>query len=189
LKEDLAIKNQIINEEEVILNSIKNPENFKVLYAHYFKQIFLFILHRVGDKALTGDLTSQVFLKALTNLKKYQPRGFPFSAWLYRIAVNECNDFFRKTKRARVVVLEDFHTERFYEEMVEQDPLEDIKRLLPRVLEKLKYDELQLIELRFMENRPFLEVANILGITENYAKVRTYRILAKMKKYFQESGQ
>jgi RNA polymerase sigma-70 factor (ECF subfamily) len=35
-----------------------------------------------------------------------------------------------------------------------------------------------------MENRPFKEVADILGITENYAKVRTYRILEKMKKLF-----
>ena len=188
MKEDLAIQNQTLNEEEVILRSVQDPENFRVLYERYFRQIFLFILHRVGDKTLSGDLSSQVFMKALINLKKYQPRGLPFSAWLYRIAVNECNDFFRRTKRARVVVLEENHTERLYEELVEPDPLEDIKQLLPRVMEKLKYEELQLIELRYMENRPFLEVANILGITENYAKVRTYRILAKMKKYFRDMG-
>lgn len=188
MKEDLAIQNQIINEEELILRSIKNPENFRVLYNRYYRQIFVFILHRVGDKELSGDVASQVFLKALTNLSRYQPRGLPFSAWLYRIAVNECNDFFRKTKRSRVVLLEEEHAEKLYEEIVEYDPLEDVKKILPKVLGKLKYDELQLIELRFLENRPFLEVANILGITENYAKVRTYRILGKMKKHFQALG-
>lgn len=188
MKEDIAIQNQIINEEEVILLSVDNPENFRVLYERYYRQIFLFILHRVGDKELSGDLSSQVFLKALNNLSKYQPRGLPFSAWLYRIAVNECNDLFRRTKRSRVVVLEEGHTERLYEEMEDHDPLEEVKRMLPQVLEKLKLEELQIIELRFLENRPFMEVANILGITENYAKVRTYRILDKMKKYFQVLG-
>ena len=188
MKEDLTIENQIPNEEEVIRSSVENPEHFKIIYERYFRQLFLFILRRVGDKSLTGDITSQVFLKALTNLKKYQPRGLPFSAWLYRIAVNECNDFFRRTKRTRVVILEEVHAEKLYEETVDHDPHEDVKRILPRVLEKLRYEELQLIELRFMENRPFLEVAAILGITENYAKVRTYRILAKMKKYFHEFG-
>lgn len=188
MKKKLDIHEQVINEEDDILRSIKNPENFRVLYERYYRQIFLFILHRVGDKELSGDVSSQVFLKALCNLHKYQPRGLPFSAWLYRIAVNECNEFFRKAKRLRVVVLDEAHSEKLYEEIMDHDPLEEVKRMLPKVLEKLKFEELQLIELRFLENRPFLEVANILGITENYAKVRTYRILGKMKKHFETLG-
>jgi RNA polymerase sigma-70 factor (ECF subfamily) len=49
-------------------------------------------------------------------------------------------------------------------------------------LSRLEADDLELLELRFFENRPFKEIAEILAITENNAKVRTYRTLDKLKK-------
>ncbi|MBX2967166.1 MAG: sigma-70 family RNA polymerase sigma factor [Cyclobacteriaceae bacterium] len=178
-------KTRIADEEKVlIIRSKDDPTAFKPLYEKYYKPIFLFVLHRIGDKEIAADITSQVFLKALVNIGSYSFRGLPFSAWLYRIAINECNDFFRKSKRSRIVILEDYMADFLYEEMFAHDRLEDLKQKLPEILKKLKYEELQLIELRFMESRPFKEVADILGITENYAKVRTYRILEKMKTLF-----
>jgi RNA polymerase sigma-70 factor (ECF subfamily) len=161
---------------------VQNPENFRVLYERYYRSIFLFILHRVADKPATADLTSQVFFKALTNLSRYRFRGLPFSAWLYRIAVNECNDLFRREKRARYVVLEESVAENLYEEMFTADAKEELKERLPYALERLRPEELQLIELRYMENRPFREVAAILDITENNAKVKVYRVLDKLRK-------
>jgi RNA polymerase sigma-70 factor, ECF subfamily len=184
LKPRLQNPQQEISEAEIIRKSKGDPEAFRVLYEKYYKSIFLFVLHRVASKELTADITSQVFLKALLKLDKYEFRGLPFSSWLFRIAVNECNDFFRKNKRERVVVLEDAHTEALYEEMFGQDAMEELKGKLPFILERLSHDDLQFVELRFMEDRPFKEVAEILGISENYAKVRTYRVLEKMKKLF-----
>ena len=49
----------------------------------------------------------------------------------------------------------------------------------------LKPDELTLIELRFFEQRPFKEIAEILDITESNAKVKTYRILERLRKWMQ----
>jgi len=181
LKQEIKAHEQLLNEEEVIRNTQGNPGNFKPLYEKYFRKIFLFILHRVSDKETTADLTSQVFLKALTNISRYTFKGLPFSAWLYRIAINECNDHFRKNKRARVVVLEDDVANSLYDELFENEARDELKNKLPLVFEKLKQEELHLIELRFLEGRPFKEVAEILDITENNAKVKTYRILDKMK--------
>jgi RNA polymerase sigma-70 factor (ECF subfamily) len=107
LKENIEHKNALRDEELLIRNSQADPEAFRPLYEKYFKRIFLFVHHRVGDKAMTADLTSQVFLKALINIKKFSFRGLPFSAWLFRIALNECNDFFRKNKRYRLVTMEE----------------------------------------------------------------------------------
>ena len=42
--------------------------------------------------------------------------------------------------------------------------------------------DLEIVELRFFEKRPFAEIANILDITESNAKVRTYRVLERLKK-------
>jgi RNA polymerase sigma-70 factor, ECF subfamily len=171
-------------EEGWIRKAIANPDSFRPLYEAYFKKVYLFVLHRVGDKDLAGDLTQQVFLNALTHLGRYQFRGLPFSAWLFRIAINQCNDFFRKTKRNRMVVLEESSVENLYAELTADQTLEEWENRLPAVLEQIEQDELYIIELRFFESRPFKEIADILGITENNAKVRTYRILEKMKKLF-----
>lgn len=88
-----------VDEEGFLIRSQTDPEAFRYIYTKYFKKIFLFVLHRVGEKQISADITQQVFLKALTGLSKFQFKGLPFSAWLYRIAINECNDFFRKTKK------------------------------------------------------------------------------------------
>ena len=175
---------EVQTEQRIIIEAKSSPEAFRPLYEKYFRKIFLFILHRVGDKSLTADLTSQVFLKALLNIKKYDFRGVPFSAWLYRIALNECNDFFRKNSRNRIVTIEDAAVDTLYEELIASSREEDLKERLPLILQQLSVEELQIIELRFFEQRPFKEVADIIGITENYAKVKVYRILEKMKKLF-----
>lgn len=176
--------NKQLAEDKLIKEAIANPDAFRPLYESYFKKVYLFVLHRVGDKDLAGDLTQQVFLSALTHLDRYQFRGFPFSAWLFRIAINQCNDFFRKTKRNRLVVLEEATVENLFVELTADYTIEEWERQLPAILEKLEQDELYVIELRFFEARPFKEIADILNITENNAKVRTYRILEKMKKLF-----
>jgi RNA polymerase sigma-70 factor (ECF subfamily) len=82
------------------------------------------------------------------------------------------------------VTIEDVSVEHLYEEFTSDSHLEDLKSRLPAILQKLTVEELQVIELRFFEQRPFKEVADIIGITETYAKVKVYRILDKMKKLF-----
>jgi RNA polymerase sigma-70 factor, ECF subfamily len=173
-----------VEEEQDIRSAQNNPEAFRVIYERYYTSIFRFVLHRVGDKDLTADITSQVFLNALQKLHQFRFRGFPFSSWLFRIAVNECNNFFRRTKRHRLVVLEDVHANILYEEMFGNETLIELKAKLPLIMEKLSLEDIQYIELRFLEERPFKQVAEIIGVSENYAKVKTYRVLDKMKKLF-----
>ena len=184
IQEKKSPQTQSQDEEQIILRSQTDPEAFRPLYEKYFRRMFLFVLHRVEDKSLAADITSQAFLKALLHIKRFKFRGLPFSSWLFRIALNECNDYFRKTRRYRIVTIEDKAIEHLYEELTNTTREEDLRQQLPTILQKLTGEELQLIELRFFEQRPFKEVADIVGITETYAKVKVYRILQKMKKLF-----
>jgi RNA polymerase sigma-70 factor (ECF subfamily) len=172
------------DEEKAIRQAQIDAQAFKPLYEKYFKRIFLFILHRVGDKELTADLTQQVFLKALTNLPKFQLRGLPFSAWLFRISLNECNDYYRKTKRARLVTIDEKAANYLFEELTYDYTLEELENRLPDLLGKLKVFELQLIQLRFFEGRSFKEIGEIMDLSEVNAKVKTYRVLDKIRKMF-----
>lgn len=172
-------KEQIDQENTLIQEAKKNTSKFAVLYKKYHEQIFLFVLKRVESEDIAADITSQVFLKALTNLSKFKAMGFPFSSWLFRIARNETYDLFRKHKIEMVVSIESKNISEIIAEIGEEEK-EDYTKL-NIALGLLDDKEMELIELRFFEKRHFKEIGEILEITENNAKVRTYRVLDKLK--------
>ncbi|MBL7902481.1 MAG: sigma-70 family RNA polymerase sigma factor [Bacteroidia bacterium] len=156
------------------------PEDFRPLYEKYYKPIFSYLYQRMNSKDSAFDLTSQVFLKALTHLHKYEFRGVPFSSWLYRIAHNEMVQVFRKQKEQRVINA-DINDLRFICEENKEVFFEEYIPALKRLIGKLNEKDLQLVEMRYFEKRPFKEIAEILEISEVNAKVRMYRIIEKLK--------
>ncbi|MCB9194804.1 MAG: sigma-70 family RNA polymerase sigma factor [Flavobacteriales bacterium] len=173
-------KDEVLNEAEIIESSKKDPKCFKPIYDKYFGQIMQFIYNRIDDKELAADLTQQVFLKALKGLNKYEFIGLPFSSFLYRIASNELNEAFRKNSKLMTINLSDSIVTTLHEELPDEDLKEKIQKL-KEVLKQLAEAEFRLLELRFFEDRPFKEIGEILEITENNAKVKTYRALEKLK--------
>ena len=167
-------------EKELINKAKADPKYFEELYNIHFQPIFLFVFKRVADKEVASDITSQVFLNALTHLSRYRHMGAPFSSWLFRIAHNEVNYFYRKTAQQRKVIITDEIMDEFLEEAGVN--LEEMYNKLTLALQTLKLEALQLIELRYFEKRSFKEIGGILELTENNAKVRTYRILDQLKK-------
>lgn len=172
---DLQLELQQINAAK------ENPGRFNVLYEKYFKSIYVFVYRRTDDEELASDITSHVFLKAMINIKKYEYKGVPFSAWLFRIAFNEVNMYFRKSKANRVVSIEQSGIIQIAQEASLEDNSEKLA-LLTTALKQLESDDVQLIELRFFEKRSFAEIGEIIGITENNAKVKVYRIIDKLKR-------
>ena len=159
----------------------EDPRRFNVLYEKYFKSIYIFVYRRTGNEEQAADITSLVFLKALMNIKKYEFKGVPFSGWLFRIAFNEVNMHFRKNKAHRIVSIEQSGIIQIAQEAEITDNTEAVQ-LMTNALKKLDTEDIQLIELRFFEKYSFAEVGEIVGITENNAKVRVYRIIDKLKK-------
>ena len=143
--------------------------------------IFIFINRRLDDEEESADVASIVFFKCLENLHKFKFQGVPFSAWLFRIAVSEVNQFFRrKKKHDRAVSIQDHHISKLFEEL-EHRPDRDPHWFITRLLENLSADDLQFLELRFFEGHSFKEMGYLLGLTEVNAKIKTYRILKKLK--------
>ena len=174
-------KEEIIAEWRIVEASKADPAHFGILYERYFRAIFLFIFRRVDEEAVTGDLTSEVFLKAMLNLAKIEYRGLPFKAWLYRIASNEVNLYFRNKAGERTVNFEKADIERMMAESTGDKLItEEQENILAEELQYLNEKDMQLIEMRFFEKIPFAEIAFILGLTENNAKVKLHRILAKL---------
>ncbi|MEN0004415.1 MAG: sigma-70 family RNA polymerase sigma factor [Bacteroidota bacterium] len=183
----MSVPNRTVSTEDMqeewleIQAAQREPARFRPLYNRYYDPIFRFVFRRTADESLTADICSQVFLKAMQRLPKYEFKGVPFSAWLYRIASNEVAQHFRNSQKNRVVSIE----EKDFSDMMDEvnEPQNELSReQLLQALDQLKEADLQLIELRFFEQRPFKEIADIVGITESNAKVKTYRILERLKK-------
>ena len=75
----------------------KDPGRFAELYEKNFERVYAFIARRVNERAEAEDLTSEVFHQAFANHARFEWRGAPFAAWLFRIARNAIID---RAKRA-----------------------------------------------------------------------------------------
>lgn len=180
--------NQRMEEELSWIRRAQNdPESFGPLYRKYHEQIFRYIHQRMDDEETAFDVTSQVFLKALNNIHRYEYRGVPFSSWLYRIAKSELYQSFRDRKAQRTVNIESYQLFELIEDMEDDNKEENRKRLL-HCLKLMKEKDMQLIEMRFFERRSFKEIGEILDITENNAKVKAFRAIEKLKQLFNSTN-
>jgi RNA polymerase sigma-70 factor (ECF subfamily) len=158
-----------------------DPARFAALYERYFADIFRFIMRRTSHRDLTADLAQQTFLKAMLGLPKYEPRGLPFRAWLYRIALNEVRMHWRKKKEVLIDV--SYAEVRGLSEEMGLDLDQEEMQRLAGALGRLDADRARLIELRFMDGLSFAELGQVLGIGEDAAKMRTHRVLAQLRSY------
>jgi RNA polymerase sigma-70 factor, ECF subfamily len=174
---------EIKKENDIIENSKRDVRAFGEIYEKYFDRIFNFIYRQTDDEETAGDLCSQTFVNALNSLPKYQFRGLPFSAWLYKIAGNEVNKHYRKNKGKKVFSLEEIKIKEMIQLSDDTWDEEMIQRMLT-YMKDLPTEMLQVLELRFFEDKDFKEIAFILDMTESGAKMRTYRALDKLRQNF-----
>jgi RNA polymerase sigma-70 factor, ECF subfamily len=170
-----------INAEMLLIKAAqKDPQCFEPLYTAYYKRIVAYVYHRVENKEHAFEISSNVFYKALDHLSTYQNKGLPFSAWLFRIASNELNQFFRKNKSSRIVSIDSEGIEELKSDM-EELRTDEQDASLYTALESLETEEMELIDMRFFEKRSFKEISDITETGESACKMRVYRILEKLK--------
>lgn len=166
-------------EQQQIEAAKADPQCFELLYTKYYEQILKFVYKRIEHLDDVREVTSIIFTKALINIGKYKDQGFPFSSWLYRIAINEINQFYRDSKKVRLISMDDEGLNNIAHETGNQK--EELIHNLKKALLHLSEEDFMLLELRYFENHSFAEVGQILNITEVNAKVKTYRVLDKLK--------
>jgi RNA polymerase sigma-70 factor (ECF subfamily) len=173
----------IKSEEDEIKLAQKDPKAFEPLYNRYFERITQYVYHRVDSKELAFDITANTFYKALHKLSGYRSKGLPFSAWLYRIAFNEIQQHYRHTKTQGVLNVNKRGINEIADTLQENlYPINDAQ--LFEALEQLKDEEIELINMRFFEDRSFKEIADISHMGESACKMKLYRIIEKLKHSF-----
>jgi RNA polymerase sigma-70 factor, ECF subfamily len=167
-------------EERLLVEAAqKDPARFAELYEINFERVYAFVARRVGDRDAAEDLTSEVFHKALANLRRFEWRGAPFAAWLLRIAANAIAD---RAQRAGKELAMDNPPETPVDATAIVD-LEEVEHQaqLFRLVEQLPSDQRRIIAMRFAEEKSIREIAQQLGRTEGAVKQLQFRGLHKLR--------
>jgi RNA polymerase sigma-70 factor (ECF subfamily) len=174
--------------DEALVRAAKSGDAsaFGELYERYRDAIYRYCLSRTGTAHDAEDLTSDVFVKALHSLDRYQERGLPFVAFLYRIARNAAIDRSRTLKQPLSV--DELVIEPASRQNVEAEATLAVDRsILIAALTKLKKDHRDVIVMRFIEGYSALEVAAALGKTEGAVRTLQHRALERLRKEFDDA--
>jgi len=86
-------------ERDLVERARRDRAAFTQLYRRYYDDVTSYVYRRLGDMHATEDVVADVFLAVMQSLRRYQYRGIPLKAWLYRIATNSVNRWLRRNRR------------------------------------------------------------------------------------------
>ncbi|HVF04372.1 MAG TPA: ECF subfamily RNA polymerase sigma factor, BldN family [Frankiaceae bacterium] len=153
-----------------------DAEAFGELYDRYLDLIYRYVYYRVGGKALTEDLVSETFLRALRRIGTFEWQGRDFAAWLVTIARNIIADHYKSSRFRLEVSTADMLDADRADEGIEAGVLENITNAaLLDAVKKLNGEQQECVVLRFLQGLSVLETAQAMGKSEGAIKALQYR--------------
>lgn len=172
-------------DESQLIEKAKNGDKiaFGHLYQKYFQKIYRYCKINLYDDELAKDICQESFVRAYKKLKDFKIDGqWSIQAFLFAIARNLIIDFTRKKKNFNIDNFENLESsENLYDEFEKSQNIKKVKN----ILSKLKEEEKQIVILRYFEELPSQEVAKILKINDGALRVRTFRLMQKMKDLYE----
>ena len=143
--------------------------NFEEIYKQYFKRIFAYVYARVVNATAAEDICLNIWQKVLDKFSSFSDSKGNIEQWLFTIARNETNSYFRLYFIKNFFSLTD--KEDSYQHK-EQTPLENLtleedKKLLAQCLQTLNKREKDLISLKFFSSLNNREIAKVSGLSES----------------------
>ena len=161
----------------------KDPARFVELYEANFERIYAFVSRRVHTRGDVEDITAEVFQHALANIAKFEWRGAPFAAWLYRIAANAIADRWQRASREQGGPAPEDPVDR--SESIDLEKSERVARLF-NLVKGLPEDQRRVIEMRFAEEKSIREIAQKLGRTPGAVKQLQFRGIQALRAQFEK---
>ena len=183
IEEKVADEAETRDESLLIEQAKSDPGAFGLLYENYLQKIYNYVYYRTGNHHDAEDLTAKTFQRAMKHISRYEQRGVPFSAWLYRIAHNVVANWHRDQSRRKVVALDELvlyqRWQQSPEGLVEEN---EEKRELLKAIRRLPADRQQLLILKFVEGMSNEATGQIMGRSEGAIKSLYHRTLLALRK-------
>jgi RNA polymerase sigma-70 factor, ECF subfamily len=189
----LKAKKKEADERLLIEAAQKDPACFAELYEINFERVYAYVVRRVQGRSEAEDVTAEVFHQALANLKRFEWRGIPFAAWLFRIAANLISD--RRARSGREVQdgagridagridAGKIDAGKIDAAQVPPADIEDLERraTLFRLVDTLPPEQRRVVVLRFVKEKSIKEVAREVRKTEGAVKQLQFRALSNLR--------
>src|SRR3989344_710818 len=173
-----------MDEDLLLIKKYKSGQSdaFGLLYDRYFDKIYRYVYYKVLNKDTTEDLVSDIFFKAIQKIDTFDQTKGIFSSWLYNIALNSIIDHYRSRKHhADIEDAYDLSLDERIEEKI------DAKDNLQKVSEYLNYlspKQREIVILRVWQEMPYKEIAEIIGGSEDSAKMAFSRAVKEIRLKF-----
>lgn len=171
----------------VALAAAGSAEAFGALYDRYHPDILRYFDARVRNSDVAQDLTQQLFLRAWQAVPRYQDRGLPFAAWLFRMARNIAVDHYRAHRRLAPIDDVDLPSD----QAGAADGLiaDERSARVRRALDRLSEDHRQVLILRFVLEKSAREIGQIMGRKEVTVRGLQHRALRALRAELQVGGE
>ena len=153
------------------------------LYRGHADRIYAYLAATVDNPQDAEDLTIQTFVRMMESLDRFESRGSPFAAWLYRIARNLAIDYFRSAARARARHGAPEERAVGRDASAEDEALTALERqVLREELATLPLAQREVLTLKFVCGLTNAEVAAVLVKSEGAVKALQRRALATLQR-------
>jgi RNA polymerase sigma-70 factor (ECF subfamily) len=183
-----------LGDNEIISRVLKGEQNaYAELVNRYQGYVFTLILRMIKSREDAEEVAQDVFIKAYRSLADFRGES-KFSTWLYTITNTTCITFLRKKKldvhsldNEKVFEIADSKDSGFRANVIEQ---KSRVSMVNKAIAMLSPDDAEIITLFYKAEQNLEEIARILGLEANTAKVRLHRargrLKEKMEKHFTE---
>jgi len=157
---------------------------FKELFARYAPMLMRLTMRHLRSRELAREVVQQTFFQMHAARHDFR-QDRKLRPWVFTIAMNLVREHYRKKKRRKEAALDEAREPATVEE---RGPIEKRQRaqLLRAAMQRLPDSQREVVELHWFDERPFAEVAQIVGSTEGAVRVRAHRAYKKLKEMLAE---
>lgn len=184
MNSDYELENR--TDEEIVELVSQDKEFFAILIYRYKEKLMRYV-RRIGGGTTEAveDVVQNIFIKAYVNINSFR-RGQRFSSWLYGIAHNECIDYWRRNKKHTNISLDEnveLAAVLSSGENIEEDLFKKEERIeMCQVLDRLPVKFKEVLVLRYLEDRDYQEISDILKKPVSTVGTLIYRAKSHLKK-------
>ena len=179
--------------EEQLIRRAQQGDNsaFEQLLLAHQKKVYNLCLRMAANPDDALDLSQEAFIRAFNSLASFRGES-KFSVWLYRLTSNICIDFLRRKKRRQETSLTENYDDRDegaelsipdVNPLPEQQAITNETKIeLARAMGQLAPDHREILQLRVVEDLPYEQIADILGVRVGTVKSRLARARLSLRK-------
>ena len=155
-------------------------KNIEEMYTEYVEIVRKYLFCLTHNDDIAEELTQETFYRAIRKIDSFKNNS-KMSTWLCEIAKNLWYNELRKNKNIKNIIEEEMFSIQSEDKIENMVILNDVRSNFYQKIQKLDNQMREVVYLRIIGDLSFKEIGNILGKTDNWARVVFYRAKQKLK--------